>query len=90
MEILQKCFLNDFNCNLNNFILKTTIGNFTIKVKKGNIECQILNEDLEEVGLLNLKKNINIKIILKENIITKIIIPIEYNFNSESSDDFEI
>ena len=88
METYKKCYLEDFECDLNNFKIKTNSGNYIIKVKNGNINCKILNDNNEEVGLMNLQKNINIKLILKKNKIRKIIIPTEYNFNSESSEDF--
>ena len=92
----KKITIKSFNIKDNYFIITDKYNNeYYLKIIDGSIETEIMNTDNENVGIKYLEENDIIKIYgsnLKSNkfIIKKIYIKTKYQFNSESSDDFDI
>ena len=92
----KKITIKSFNIKDNYFIITDKYNNeYYLKIIDGTIETEIMNTDNENVGIKYLEENDIIKIYgsnLKSNkfIIKKINIKTKYQFNSESSDDFDI
>ena len=68
--------------------LNTDKGKYNLQIINGQIICDIFNNEMRNVGLINLKENTYIKIFIHKNKLIKIIIPIEYHFNNSSDELF--